>query len=492
MIQSYPDLTIKQIHEGLLGKEFSAIELADSAFDVIRALEPSIHAFLELTPDMAREQAAAIDAKVSAGEAIGALAGVPIAFKDNMNLLGTKTTCASRMLETYVSPFTATCVSNALGAGALCLGKTNMDEFAFGSSTETSHFGVTRNPWDLERVPGGSSGGSAASVAAGMATVSLGSDTGGSIRQPGSFCGTVALKPSYGVVSRYGVVAFGSSLDQVGPFARTVEDAAYVLNAISGRDKLDCTSQENTIDYTANLDEGVAGMRIGIVPAMLELDGITAEVKDAFEMSVAKLEELGASIVEVELPHADAAISAYYVLGPCEAFSNLSRFDSVRYGHHAHGKNLEQRYEESRAQGFGPEAKRRIMLGAWLLASGIYDEYYIPAQKVRTLITKDYTDAFEKVDAIVLPTSPRTAFKFGEVSDPASMYLSDIYTISINIAGNGGMNLPVCLGKDSKLPIGLQIVGPQFRDENILRVGAALEAVCDVPRVAPIEKEVLS
>ncbi len=289
-------------------------------------------------------------------------------------------------------------------------------------------------------------------------------------------------------MSRYGVVAFGSSLDQVGPFARNVEDAAFALNAISGRDPLDCTSQPRDIDYTANLDAGINGMRIGIVPSLLELDGLTSEVKHAFEQSVAKLEGLGAEIVEVELPNAAAAISAYYVLGPCEAFSNLSRFDSVRYGHHAHGKNLEQRYEDSRAQGFGPEAKRRIMLGAWLLASGVYDEYYIPAQKVRTLITADYTKAFEKVDAIVLPTSPRTAFKVGEVSDPASMYLSDIYTISINIAGNGGMNLPVALGEDSGLPIGLQIVGPQFKDENILRVGAALETLVDIPRVAPLEK----
>ena len=487
-MKDYPQLGVRQIHEGLRDGDFSARELASAAFDLIDELDPKVHAFLELTPELAYEQADAVDKAIAAREPIGILAGVPIAFKDNMNLEGTHTTCASHMLETYVSPFTATCVAKALDAGGICLGKTNMDEFAFGSSTETSFFGKTCNPWDLERVPGGSSGGSAAAVAAGMATLSLGSDTGGSIRQPGSFTGTVALKPSYGVVSRYGVVAFGSSLDQVGPFARSVEDAAFALNAISGRDPLDCTSQPCDIDYTANLDMGISGMRIGVVPSLLELDGLTTEVKRAFEQSVAKLEGLGAQIVEVELPNAAAAISAYYVLGPCEAFSNLSRFDSVRYGHHAHGKNLEQRYEDSRAQGFGAEAKRRIMLGAWLLASGVYDEYYIPAQKVRTLITADYTKAFEKVDAIVLPTSPRTAFKFGEVSDPASMYLSDIYTISINIAGNGGMSLPVALGEDSKLPIGLQIVGPQFRDEVILRVGAALETLTDIPRIAPLEK----
>jgi aspartyl-tRNA(Asn)/glutamyl-tRNA(Gln) amidotransferase subunit A len=485
-MQSYSSLSVRDIREGLMAGALSARELADAAFSEIDALDSSVHAFLETTPELAYKQADKIDAAIAAKEPLGPLAGVPIAFKDNMNLEGTHTTCASHMLETYVSPFTATCVSKAIEAGGIPLGKTNMDEFAFGSSTETSYFGKTCNPWELGHVPGGSSGGSAAAVASGMATVALGSDTGGSIRQPGSFCGTVALKPTYGVVSRYGVVAFGSSLDQVGPFTRTVADAAYTLNAISGRDPLDCTSQERTVDFTANLDKGITGMKIGIVPALLELDGLTAEVKHAFDQSVSKLEELGAQIIEIELPHAAAAISAYYVLGPCEAFSNLSRFDSVRYGHHAHGKNLEQRYETSRAEGFGAEAKRRIMLGAWLLASGVYDEYYIPAQKVRTLITQDYTDAFKQVDTIVLPTSPRTAFKFGEVSDPASMYLSDIYTISINIAGNGGMNLPVAFGEDSGLPIGLQIVGPQFCDDLILRVGSALESSCDIARVANV------
>ena len=487
-MQEFTELSVEDIHNGLASGAFSARELAQAAFDRIEKTDADVHAFLELTQDLAFEQADKVDAAVAAKEALGPLAGVPIAFKDNMNQTGTHTTCASRMLETYVSPFTATCVAKAVQAGAIPLGKTNMDEFAFGSSTETSYFGKTANPWDLGRVPGGSSGGSAAAVASGMATVSLGSDTGGSIRQPGSFCGVVALKPTYGVVSRYGVVAFGSSLDQVGPFARSVKDAAYTLNAISGRDPLDCTSQECTVDFTANLDMGIDGMKIGVVPELLELDGLTSEVKDAFDDAVKKIEGLGAEIVEVSLPHAAAAISAYYVLGPCEAFSNLSRFDSVRYGHHSHGKNLEERYEASRAEGFGAEAKRRIMLGAWLLASGIYDEYYIPAQKGRTLITRDYTNAFEMVDAIVLPTSPRTAFKFGEVSDPASMYLSDIYTISINIAGNGGMNLPIALGRDSGLPIGLQIVGPQFRDELILRVGAALEREVNIARIAPVQK----
>lgn len=483
-MQDYKKLTVKQIRDGLAAKQFSARELADAAFAEIEAQDKDIHAFLELTPELAYAQADKLDAAVAAGDVLGNLAGVPVAFKDNMNLTGTHTTCASRMLETYVSPYDATCVANAINAGGIPIGKTNMDEFAFGSSTETSYFGKTMNPWDLERVPGGSSGGSAACVAAGMTTVSLGSDTGGSIRQPGSFCGVVGMKPTYGVVSRYGVVAFGSSLDQVGPFARCVADAAETLNAISGRDPHDCTSQECNVDFTANLDMGIKGMKIGVVPALMELDGLSSEVKEAFDQALKDLEDLGAEIVEVELPHADAAISAYYVLGPCEAFSNLSRFDSVRYGHHAHGKNLEDREDKSRAEGFGAEAKRRIMLGGYLLASGVYDKYYYPAQQVRTLITQDYVKAYQTVDAIVMPVAPRTAFKFGEISDPATMYLSDIYTISLNIAGNGGLNLPIAFGSQTGMPVGLQIIGPQFRDDIILRVAAALEAVRKVPTLA--------
>ena len=416
------------------------------------------------------------------------LAGVPTAFKDNMNQVGTHTTCASKMLETYVSPYDATCVAKAVAAGAIPLGKTNMDEFAFGSTTESSYFGKTCNPWDLSRVPGGSSGGSAAAVAAGMATVTLGSDTGGSIRQPASFCGVVGLKPTYGVVSRYGVVAFGSSLDQVGPFARSVEDAAYALNAICGRDPLDCTSQECSVDFTANLGFGVAGMKVGVVPAFMEMSGLSQEVKDAYSKACRDLEGLGAQIVDVELPHAAAAISAYYVIAPCEAFSNLSRFDSVRYGHVGAGRDLGERYEASRAEGFGAEAKRRIMLGGHLLASGVYDEYYYRAQQVRTLITQDYVRAFNKVDTIIMPSAPQVAFKSGEMNDPAAMYLSDIFTISLNIAGNGGMSLPVGFGAQTGMPVGLQIIGPQFRDELILRVGAALESCCDMRgRIAPIE-----
>ena len=480
---------VRELQAGLAAREFSAREVAQAAFDRIAACDQDVHAYLEVTEQLALDAAAAVDEALAAGKTpaeIGPLAGVPVAYKDNMNLLSTHTTCASRMLESYVSPYTATCVQRTLDAGALPLGKLNMDEFAFGSSTETSAFGPTHNPWDLERVPGGSSGGSAAAVAAGLATVTLGSDTGGSIRQPGSFTGTVAVKPTYGVVSRYGIVAFGSSLDQVGPFARSVEDAALALNAIAGHDPLDCTSQPVDTDFTANLAEGARGMRIGVVPAFMDAEGLTAEVKAKVEEAAAHLQAAGAELVEVELPNAQAAMSAYYVLGPCEAFSNLARFDSVRYGYCDPGhKDLGGQYEASRAKGFGPEARRRIMLGSYLLSAGVYDKYYYPAQQVRTLITADYTRAYEKCDVILMPVSPRTAFKFGEISDPVSMHLSDMFTISLNIAGNGGMSMPVGLGADTNLPVGVQLQAPQFKDENMFRAAAALEQVYGKAPIAP-------
>ena len=483
------EMDIREIQAGLMNGEFSAREVTESALGRIAEQDKEVHAYLETTEEAALDAAEKIDMVLESGvdlSVIGPLAGVPVAYKDNMNMKGTHTTCSSRMLESYVSPYTATCVRNTLEAGAIPLGKLNMDEFAFGSSTETSAFGPTRNPWDLERVPGGSSGGSAAAVAAGLATVTLGSDTGGSIRQPGSFTGTVAVKPTYGVVSRYGVVAFGSSLDQVGPFARSVEDAALALNAISGHDPLDCTSQPVDTDFTANLAEGAKGLRVGIVPAFMQAEGLTAEVKARVEEAIAQLEAAGAQLVEVDLPNAQAAMSAYYVLGPCEAFSNLSRFDSVRYGYCEEGhKDLGGQYEASRANGFGPEARRRIMLGSYLLSAGVYDKYYYPAQQVRTLITADYTRAYEKCDVIALPSSPRTAFRFGEISDPTSMYLSDMFTISLNIAGNGGMSMPCGLGADTNLPVGVQLQSPQFKDENMFRAAAVLEQVYGKAPIAP-------
>lgn len=488
MAQAFAELSAAQIQAGLTAKEFSAKEVAESSLARIASADKAVHAFLETTEEAALAAAARVDAAIAAGDIAqaGPLAGVPVAFKDNMNLEGTHTTCSSHMLENYVSPYTATCVSKIIEAGGIPLGKLNMDEFAFGSSTETSAFGRTFNPWDLERVPGGSSGGSSAAVAAGLATLTLGSDTGGSIRQPGSFCGTVAAKPTYGVVSRYGVVAFGSSLDQVGPFARNVQDAALAMNALAGHDPLDCTSQPVTTDFTANLAEGVSGMRIGVVPAFMEAEGLAPEVRAKVEEAVEHLRQMGAEIVEVDLPNAQAAMSAYYVLGPCEAFSNLARFDSVRYGYCEPGcKDLGHQYEASRSAGFGPEARRRIMLGSYLLSAGVYEKYYYPAQQVRTLITQDYVKAYEKVDCIIAPVAPRTAFKFGEIADPTSMYLSDMFTISINIAGNGGMSMPVGLGADSGMPVGVQLISPAFKDENMLRAAAALETVYGAAPVAP-------
>lgn len=488
MAKAFSELSVAEIQAGLKAGEFSAQEIAKDSLERIAATDLAVHAYLETTEELALKAAARVDAAVAAGDLYqaGPLAGIPVAFKDNMNLKGTHTTCSSHMLENYVSPYTATCVSRIIEAGGIPLGKLNMDEFAFGSSTETSAFGCTYNPWDLERVPGGSSGGSAAAVAAGSAVITLGSDTGGSIRQPGSFCGVVAVKPTYGVVSRYGVVAFGSSLDQVGPFARSVEDAALAMNALAGHDPLDCTSQPVTTDFTANLAQGVKGMRIGVVPAFMEAEGLESEVRAKVEEAIGHLRSMGAEIVEIELPNAQAAMSAYYVLGPCEAFSNLARFDSVRYGYCDPGhKDLGSQYEASRSAGFGPEARRRIMLGSYLLSAGVYDKYYYPAQQVRTLITQDYVKAYEKVDCIIAPVSPRTAFKFGEISDPTSMYLSDMFTISINIAGNGGMNMPIGLGSESGMPVGAQLISPAFKDENMLRVAAALETVYGPAPVAP-------
>ena len=426
----------------------------------------------------------------AAGKPLPPLAGVPLAIKDNMNLVGMRTTCASRMLEDYQSVYTATCVQRMLDAGCLPMGKANMDEFAFGSSTESSAFHRTNNPWDTERVPGGSSGGSAAAVAAGEVALSLGSDTGGSIRQPASLCGVVGFKPTYGAVSRYGVVAFGSSLDQVGPFGRTVEDVALAMNALTGagHDPYDCTSQDCAVDFTEHLNDSIEGKRVGIIPAFMEAEGLTPEVKAAVQRAAQELQNQGAELVEVDLPHLDAAIAAYYVIGPAEAFSNLARFDGIRYGYQEEGcANLSDQSSLSRAHGFGAEAKRRQMLGAYLLSSGVYDKYYYAAQKARTLITQDYDAAYAKVDTILMPASPRTAFKFGEISDPTQMYLSDLYTISLNICGNGGISVPLGLGEDTQLPVSAQLVGPAFRDRQLLTFARALErGFADAATGAPV------
>ncbi|MCQ2752339.1 MAG: Asp-tRNA(Asn)/Glu-tRNA(Gln) amidotransferase subunit GatA [Coriobacteriales bacterium] len=471
----FKNMCTRKIRQGLIDKDFSAKEIVDYSLERINNSEEKIHSFIELSPDLAYKKAAELDDFVAKGEKLPPLAGSIFAFKDNMNLIGTHTTCGSKMLENYDSTFTASCVKHSIEAGAIPIGKNNMDEFAFGSSCETSAFGPTYNPWDLERVPGGSSGGGAAAVASGQVTVALGSDTGGSIRQPGSFCGVVAMKPTYGIVSRYGVVAFGSSLDQVGPFTRNVYDCALTLNALSIQDPQDCTSHPLDVDYTANLDKDLKGKKIGVIPDFVETDGIAPDIKAAYKDAIAKLKDLGCEIIDVSLDHAKDAINAYYILGPCEAFSNLSRFDAVRYGFNLPNSNLDSQTSNSRGTGFGNEVKRRIILGAYLLSSGIYDKYYYRAQQVRSLITQDYTQAFEKVDALVMPTTPNTAFKLGEVSDPNTMYLSDIFTVSLNIAGNCGLHLPTQIGQNSNLPVGIQIVGPAFKDENILQIASNLE-----------------
>ena len=469
-------LSAAQIAAGVAAGDFSAREVAQAALANVESREGDVHAFLEVSSELALQAADAIDAKRAAGEQLPPMAGVPCAFKDNMHLVGTRCTCASRMLENYQSTFTATAVQRMLDAGCIPVGKTNMDEFAFDSSTESSAFGPTCNPRDLGCVPGGSSGGSAAAVAAGMTTVTLGSDTGGSIRQPAAFCGVVGMKPTYGMVSRYGVVAFGSSLDQVGPFGRTVEDVALSMNALAGRDLRDCTSQPWNTDFLTHLHDGVAGKRIGVIPSLTHAEGVSAEVSEAIEAAAANLASAGAELVEVELPNAAAAISAYYVLAPCEAFSNLARFDGVRYGHQCSDpRDLADMSSRSRAEGFGPEVKRRIMLGAYLLSSGVYDKYYYPAQQVRALITQDYKNAFQKVDAVLMPSAPFTAFKFGELSNPTQMYMADMFTVPLNIAGNCGVSVPVGLGRETGRPVGAQLIGPAFADDQLLRIAATLQ-----------------
>ena len=469
-------LTAVELAKAIREGKTTSVEATQAVLDKIAAGEDTYHCYVTVEREKALKQAEEVQKKIEAGELTGPLAGVPFAIKDNMCTEVTLTTCSSKILENFIPTFSAEAVLNLEKAGAVILGKTNMDEFAFGSSTESSAFGPTCNPRDLGCVPGGSSGGSAAAVAAGMTTVTLGSDTGGSIRQPAAFCGVVGMKPTYGMVSRYGVVAFGSSLDQVGPFGRTVEDVALSMNALAGRDLRDCTSQPWNTDFLMHLHDGVAGKRIGIIPSLTHAEGVSTEVSEAIEAAAANLASAGAELVEVELPNAAAAISAYYVLAPCEAFSNLARFDGVRYGHQCSDpRDLADMSSRSRAEGFGPEVKRRIMLGAYLLSSGVYDKYYYPAQQVRALITQDYKNAFQKVDAVLMPSAPFTAFKFGELSNPTQMYMADMFTVPLNIAGNCGVSVPVGLGRETGRPVGAQLIGPAFADDQLLRIAATLQ-----------------
>lgn len=433
-----------------------------------------MHAYISLDEEGALRKAEEVDARVARGEEVGVLAGVPVAVKDNICIKGMRTTCASKILENFVSPYDATVVEKLKAADAVFLGKTNLDEFAMGSSTENSYFGPTRNPHDPERVPGGSSGGSAAALAAGEAVLALGSDTGGSIRQPASFCGVVGLKPTYGRVSRYGLVAFASSLDQIGPMAKNVKDTALLLNVISGYDPRDSTSAPVEVpDFTKALDEGIEGIRIGL-PREYFAEGLEDEVREKVLEAVDILKGEGAEVVEVSLPHTKYAIATYYIVAPAEASSNLARYDGVKYGFRAEGRDLYEMYCNTRSQGFGEEVKRRIMLGTYTLSAGYYEAYYLKALKVRTLIKQDFEEAFETCDLLATPTSPTVAFRLGEkVADPLTMYLSDVYTVSVNLAGLPGISVPC--GSSDGLPVGLQLIGRPFDEGTILRAAYVVE-----------------
>ena len=475
-MQDYRELTIAGIRRGLLAGRFSATELAREALRAGAADNRESGVFLGFTEDRALGAAARVDARIAAGEDIGPLGGVPLAVKDVIMTAGERTTCASRALADFVAPYDATAVAAAERAGAVIVGKTNCDEFAMGSSNENSAFGPVRNPADPERVPGGSSGGSAAAVAGGYVPVSLGSDTGGSIRQPASFCGAVGIMPTYGRVSRFGLVAFASSLDHIGPFARTVEDAATVLGAIAGGDPHDATAARVAVaDYAAALSGDVAGLKIGI-PREYFGEGLEAGVGERIEAGIARLAQLGCEPVEISLPHTRYAVASYYLICTAEASSNLARYDGVRYSaRSASSGTLSDMYRNSRAESFGPEVTRRIILGTYVLSAGYYDAYYRKAQEVRALVARDFARAFETVDAIVTPVSPFPAFKLGEkTSDPLQMYLSDIYTITGSLAGIAGMSVP-CGKSPEGLPVGMQILTNHFREQTMLDLGHAFE-----------------
>jgi aspartyl-tRNA(Asn)/glutamyl-tRNA(Gln) amidotransferase subunit A len=470
------DMTADKLVSFYKNGAFTATEIVSSVFEHIEQNDKQIHAFITLCRDRAMEDARRIDAKIASGEPLDRLSGVPVAIKDNLAIRDVVTTCGSRVLENYVPPYTATAVERLRQAGAIVIGKTNLDEFAMGSSTENSGFFPTRNPHNLERVPGGSSGGSAASIAAGMSLIALGSDTGGSIRTPASFCGVVGIKPTYGRVSRYGLVAFASSLDQIGTFSKTVRESAQTLEVICGFDHYDSTSSDTSVDeFTKTLDQPIKETRIG-VPKEYFVSGVDPEVKAKIEAAIRLYQSLGCEIEEISLPHTEYAIATYYIIATAEASSNLARYDGVRYGTRADGATeLRQMYQKTRMQGFGKEVKRRILLGTYVLSAGYYDAYYLKAQKVRTLMLRDFQKAFERVDVILTPTAPTVAFKIGEkTEDPLSMYLSDIFTITCNLSGLPGISVPC--GKNSEgLPVGLQLIGNHFQESLLLRVAHHFE-----------------
>jgi aspartyl-tRNA(Asn)/glutamyl-tRNA(Gln) amidotransferase subunit A len=471
-------LTIHEAGELLRQRKISSVELTQAHLDRIRKVEPEVKAFTLVTDELALQQAKKADQRIASGEDLSPLTGIPIAIKDVICTKDITTTCGSRMLENFKPPYDAAVMERLNAAGIVMIGKTNMDEFAMGSSTEHSAFFPTRNPWDLERAPGGSSGGSAAAVAAGMAMGSYGSDTGGSIRQPGSLCNVLGLKPTYGRVSRFGLIAFASSLDQIGPFARDARDAALLLQAIAGQDARDATSSlQSAPDYSASLSGDIKGMRIG-VPQEYWVEGTQPGVVDAVRENIERLREMGAEIVDVSLPHTKYGVAAYYIIAPAEASANLARYDGVKYGYsYRDTDSMWEAMEKTRQYGFGAEVKRRIMLGTYALSAGYYDAYYKQAEKVRSLITRDFELAFEQVDALVSPASPTVAFKIGEISDPYQMYLNDVFTIPANLAGICGISIPG--GFSEGLPVGMQLLSNAFAESTILRIADAFERVTD-------------
>lgn len=468
------DMTIHELHAALKGKQVSSVEATTAMLERIASVEPQIGSFITVTPEQALAAARAADQRIASGEC-HLLTGIPLALKDIFLTEGIRTTCGSRILDNFIPPYNATSWEKLRDRGAVLLGKLNQDEFAMGSSNESSAFGPCRNPWDTACIPGGSSGGSAAAVAARQAIATLGTDTGGSIRQPASHCGCVGLKPTYGRISRYGVIAYASSLDQVGPLTRDVTDCAIMLGAIAGHDPKDSTSVDTPVpDYAATLTQGVKGLRIGL-PKEYFIDGLDPDVQKAMKAAIEIYRSLGAEFVDISLPHTDYAVATYYLIATAEASSNLARYDGVRFGHRADADGLLSMYTKSRSEGFGAEVKRRIMLGTYALSSGYYDAYYVKAQKVRTLIMNDFTKAFASVDVMLTPVAPTPAFKIGEkVNDPLQMYLSDIFTIPVNLAGTCAMSLPAGFSA-SGLPIGLQLIGKPFGEESILRAGYAFE-----------------
>jgi aspartyl-tRNA(Asn)/glutamyl-tRNA(Gln) amidotransferase subunit A len=478
-------LTMHELHDLLDRREISARDATEAFYRRIEALDDCVHAYLTLTRELALEQADRADHRRRTGES-GPLLGIPLAIKDVICTKGVRTTCGSKILHDFVPPYDATVMERLKAAGAIVLGKANMDEFAMGSSTEHSAYGITRNPWDLSTIPGGSSGGTAAAVAADECAAALGSDTGGSIRQPAAYCGIVGMKPTYGRVSRYGLVAFASSLDQIGPMTKDVRDAALLMNVIGGKDWRDSTSADIPVpDFTRVLDGGAQGLHIGI-PREYFIGGLDPEVDGAVRAAVKVLEGVGATIEEVSLPHTEYGVAAYYILAPSEASSNLARYDGIKYGYRTpQWLNLRDMYMRTRDEGFGAEVKRRIMLGTYALSAGYYEAYYKKAQQVRTLILRDFQEAFERVDVLVAPTAPTPAFKIGEkTSDPLQMYLSDVFTVPVNLAGIPGISVP-CGFTSAGLPIGLQIIGQPFDEETLLRLAYAFEQQTEHHRRKP-------